>query len=228
MRPRRVLVVGHRRDLESVLGPQRACVVYEGYLERLARAGAVPLIAWPGELWDGGLLDWADAVVLVGGGDVDPAQFGSAAAGDAVDPERDRFEVALVLASRDRRIPLLGVCRGAQVLNVALGGSLREVAGHRQEALLGEPSHRVVFAPGSRLAGLVARPEAAVNSFHRWAVDRLGEGLAATAQSTDAVIEGVESTTGWWAVGVQWHAELLDADAGDLVFRGLVAAARGG
>jgi putative glutamine amidotransferase len=203
-------------------------VVYEGYLNRLTQAGGLALIAWPGGPWEDDFLDLAQGALLVGGGDVEPARFGSSARGDATDPARDIFEFSLVRKIRDRGIPLLGLCRGAQAMNVALGGSLKEAAGHRQESPLATPSHPISVEPGSRLAGLLPGKGVEVNSFHRWAVDRPGGGLAPTARSPDGAVEAIESTSDWWGVGVQWHAELLDGDRGDQLFRGLIAATRGG
>lgn len=219
----RILVVGHRREVDSPLGRQRACVVYEGYLDHLDRAGALSIIGWPGGPWADDVLDLVDGVLLVGGGDVDPARFGSRAQGDAMDAARDEFEVALVRKCRDRSVPLLGMCRGAQAMNVALGGSLKESGGHRQDLPLAAPSHPISLENGSRLARMLAAGEIAVNSFHRWAVDRPGQGLAVTATTPDATAEGIESTGDWWATGVQWHAELLDDGRASALFRGFVS-----
>jgi putative glutamine amidotransferase len=222
----RILVVGHRREVDSPLGTQRACVAYEGYLDHLDRAGALSVIGWPGGPWADDVLDLVDGVLLVGGGDVDPARFGSGAQGDAMDAARDAFEFALVRTCRDRKLPLLGMCRGAQAMNVALGGSLKESGGHRQDLPLADPSHPISLQRGSRLGRMFAADEIEVNSFHRWAVDRPGRGLAATAVTPDATVEGIESTDDWWAAGVQWHAELLDDDQGAALFRGFVSGVR--
>jgi putative glutamine amidotransferase len=221
----RVLVVGHGREVESVLGTHRACVVAEPYLRGLRQAGAIPVIAWAGMGNPAELLDLGDAVLLLGGGDVDPARFGSDVSGDAVDPERDEFEIGLVLASREAGVPLLGMCRGAQAMNVALGGTLRRVAEHRQGGALSSPSHGISLAKGSRLASLMDAPELLVNSFHRWAVDRPGVGMRVSVTAPDGTVEGIESETGWWAVGVQWHAELLPDRRTVALFQGLISPA---
>jgi putative glutamine amidotransferase len=221
----RVLVVGHGRDVESVLGTHRACVVHEAYVRALREAGAVPLITWAGTGEPGEFLDVADAVLLLGGGDVDPARFGSAARGDAVDPERDEFELEIVRSCQAAGVPLLGMCRGAQSMNVALGGTLRRIADHRQETALSSPSHAIALQNGSRLAGLLGGPDLQVNSFHRWAVDRPAEGTRVTATSPDGAIEGIESDTGWWAAGIQWHAELLGDRTAVRLFEGLISTA---
>jgi putative glutamine amidotransferase len=221
----RVLVVGHGRDVESVLGTHRACVVGEPYLRALRQAGAVPVIAWAGTGDPVGLLDVADAALLLGGGDVDPVRFGSDASGDAVDLERDEFEIALVLACRDAGIPLLGMCRGAQAMNVALGGTLRRVTGHRQPTALSSPTHGISLESGSLLGSLLDGGQLSVNSFHRWAVDRPAEGMRVSATAPDGTVEGIESETGWWATGVQWHAEWLPDRGTVELFRGLISSA---
>lgn len=226
MRRPRILVVGHGRDVESVLGTHRACVVGEPYLSALRLAGGIPLIAWAGTGGAAELLEVADAVLLLGGGDVDPARFGSDASGEAIDPDRDEFEVELVLACREEGVPLLGMCRGAQAMNVALGGTLRQIPEHRQSAALSSPSHRITLADGSRLASLLGTSELPVNSFHRWAVDRLAEGMRPAATAADGTVEGIESETGWWAVGVQWHAELLADQRAAALFSGLISTVR--
>jgi putative glutamine amidotransferase len=222
-----ILVVGHRREVDSPLGRQRACVVYEGYLEHLDRAGAQSIVGWPGGSWGDDVLNVVDGVLLVGGGDVDPTRFGSRAHGDAMDAARDDFEFALVRTCRDRSVPLLGMCRGAQAMNVALGGSLKESVGHRQDLPLASPTHPISLEDGSQLARMFGAAEIAVNSFHRWAVDRPGQGLAVSAVTSDDSVEGIESTSDWWATGIQWHAELLDDDRGSALFRGFVADVQG-
>jgi gamma-glutamyl-gamma-aminobutyrate hydrolase PuuD len=216
----RVLVAGHRRIVESPLGTQPACVVYDAYLKRLA-AVATPVVAWPGGSEIESLLAIADAVVLIGGGDVAPSRFGSQAEGQAVDPPRDELETELVLGCRERGLPVLGFCRGAQLLNVALGGTLKQVDGHVQTTALSQPVHEVNIEPGTRLASTVTSNRTRVNSFHRWAVDRPGEGLTVTARAADGVPEAVEADNGWHALGVQWHAELLEDGWAEALFRAL-------
>ncbi|MCI0634818.1 MAG: gamma-glutamyl-gamma-aminobutyrate hydrolase family protein [Actinobacteria bacterium] len=215
-----VLVAGHRRTVESPLGTLPACVVYDAYLERLSEV-ATPVVVWPGHPETGPLLDLADAVVLIGGGDVEPSRFGSQAAGQAVDPPRDELETALVLGARERGLPLLGFCRGAQLLNVALGGTLREVDGHVQTAALSQPTHEVTIEQDTRLASTVSPDRIEVNSFHRWAVDRAGDGLVVTARAGDGVAEAIEAADGWYALGVQWHAELLEDGRAEALFQAL-------
>jgi putative glutamine amidotransferase len=222
----KVLVAPHRRALDSLLGRHDGCVVPEGYLRLLHGAGALSLTTWMGEEDVDTLLEVADGVLLIGGGDIARESFAAAGETDAVDPERDDFESALVNGARERRLPLLGMCRGAQQLNVTLGGSLRRVHDHRQQEDLAQPTQAVSITSGSRMGGVFTMGEVKVNSFHRWAVDRTGKGLTAVATSADGVVEGIESTTEWWALGVQWHAELLDDPQSHSLFDGFVAVMR--
>jgi putative glutamine amidotransferase len=211
------------------------------YLEAIERAGAIPVILAP--LPDervGPLLDRLQGLCLSGGPDLDPGSYGASAHAQLgpTEPHLDAFELALARRAHARRLPMLAICRGAQLLNVARGGSLHQhvpdVVGedvcHRAGALHEHPaSHPVRIAPSSRLARLMGTTEAEVNSYHHQAVDRLGIGLRAVAWSQDGVIEGVEAQGPAFAVGVQWHAEcLLDRPEQRRLFEGFVRAARRG
>ncbi len=163
-----------------------------------------------------------DALVLVGGGDVDPATYGAPdhPAIDGTDPVRDASELALLRAALDADLPLLTICRGLQLLNVALGGTLcphlPDVLGHQGHRPAAGTFGRVevVTVPGSRTAGLWG-PRTEVSCSHHQAVDILGEGLVVTARSVeppcstvpDGVVEAVEMPGGPFVLGVQWHPE---------------------
>jgi gamma-glutamyl-gamma-aminobutyrate hydrolase PuuD len=220
----RILIAPHVRELDTVLGRLRASIVYEPFLEKIAAAGGQPLTAWPGSPDVDDLMAGADGVLLIGGGDIAPERFGPAADAVAVDRARDEFETRLVVAARAHRQPLLGVCRGAQLLNVAHGGTLRRLDGHRQEGDLTRPSHPVELVEGTRLAATLGTLELDVNSFHSWAPDALGRDLRISGVSADG-IEALEFAGPWWAIGIQWHLELLDDQASERLFGGLVAAA---
>jgi putative glutamine amidotransferase len=221
----RVVIAPHARDLDTALGPLHVSLVYDQFFSLIVAAGGQPLTAWAGSPDVDDLLDVADGVLLIGGGDVAPERFGLAAEADALDARRDEFETRLVLGARGRGTPVLGVCRGAQMLNVALGGTLRRVAGHRQDTDLSEPTHAVEITAGTRLTGIAGTDELAVNSFHSWAPDELGDGLRGSGAASDGVVEGFESDGPWWALGIQWHLELLDDPASQRVFDALVAEA---
>ena len=159
----------------------------------------------------------ADGLLLTGGGDVDPAEFAQGPSRDlgAVDPVRDAFEIALYRAYRQAGKPILGICRGVQLINVAEGGSLIQhlpaVDGswqHDQRDLRGTPFHHVDLAPDSRLADAFGSSRIRTNSFHHQAVDRVGAGLKVVARAGDGTIEALEGDGDPFLVGVQWHPEM--------------------
>lgn len=213
------------------------------YPRAIERAGGIPIVVPPllrlAEL--DRVLDAVDGLLLTGGEDVDPAHYGAARHPATEDPsaERDATELALVAAAHRRALPTLAICRGIQLLDVALGGTLvQDIPSERTDALAHDPEgardsrvHEVRLEPGSRLAEAIGTTCLTVNSFHHQAVDRIAEGLRATAWSPDGVIEGVEWGGGeWWALGVQWHPEEL-VDSGEewerRLFQAFVNRARG-
>jgi putative glutamine amidotransferase len=206
------------------------------YLRAVERAGGLPVVLPPLELDRiSPLLDRLSGVLLSGGPDLDPAGYGLAAHPELGDtePQLDVFEVQLAREADARGLPILGICRGAQALNVARGGTLHQhlpdvtdgSIAHRQRQPGTEVTHAVRVAPRSGLAAVVASRRVAVNSFHHQSVDRLGSGLRAVAWADDGVIEGIEGWGNSLLLGVQWHAEtLVDAPAHLALFRRLVTA----
>jgi putative glutamine amidotransferase len=186
------------------------------------------------------MLDGMAGLVLTGGEDVDPGHYGAAAhpAVGEVHAERDAFEIALVRAARARRLPTLAICRGLQVANVALGGTLvQDLPSERPTALphdgqwgRSDRVHALRVASGSRLAAAIGATDATINSLHHQAVGRVAEGLVAVAHAPDGVVEGVEwAGDDWWMTGVQWHPEELTATAEEwdrALFAAFAAAAR--
>jgi putative glutamine amidotransferase len=172
-----------------------------------------------------------DGLVMTGGADPDPALYGEApdAGLGEIEPDRDRWELGLITAALDRRIPMLCVCRGAQLLNIALGGTLvqhlDEAASH---ALWTSPRtdrcHIVRVAAGSRLAALYG-DTIATNSLHHQAVGRPGRGVVVTGEAEDGVVEGFEVDGHPQVLAVQWHPEML-AEQPDPAFAWLVEEAR--
>ncbi len=209
------------------------------YTQALEQVGAIPVVLPPlAEPAIGPLLDQLAGVCLSGGPDLDPSEYGESADPELGPtwPELDRFELELARGADRGGIPVLGICRGAQTLNVARGGDLRQhltpapehEVDHRQGVPGEQPTHPIQIEPDSRLAAIIGATELEVNSFHHQAVHRLGRGLRAVAHSPDGVIEAIEDPTVPFFVGVQWHAEYLinRADSRALL-RGLVEAARG-
>ncbi len=201
------------------VGPQRP----------LALAGAVPLILSRVEGTLGDQLDVCDGVVLGAGRDMDPRHYGQDPRDELgpTEPARDAFELELVERALDRGLPILGMCRGIQVLNVALGGTLVqdlalrpewaehpadrgwvhwkriEEASLRGEPLPPHPRHPIAIEPDSRLARALGTEEAEVDSFHHQAIDRLAPGLRAVARAPDGVIEAVELEGNVWGLAAQ-------------------------
>jgi putative glutamine amidotransferase len=170
------------------------------------------------------MLEGMAGLILSGGEDVDPAHYGAAAhpALGEVHARRDAFEIALVRAARVRRLPTLAICRGVQVVNVALGGTLvQDLPSERPAALAhdggwgrGDRVHALSVAGGSRLAGAIGATHATINSMHHQALARVADGLVAVAHAPDGVVEGVEwQADDWWMTGVQWHPEELTGTA---------------
>jgi len=207
------------------------------YMRAVEIAGGLPLALPPltTENVDA-LLDHLSGVLLTGGPDVDPSCYGAARHPELgpTDPVVDAFEIALCRQAYRRRIPILGICRGAQLLNVARRGTLHQhlpevtdgAVEHRQTEGGACTTHEVRVSPDSSLAQTTGGGPVKVNSFHHQAIDRLGLDLRPVAWSEDGLIEAVEATDGRFALGVQWHAETLISSAEQLaLFERLVDAA---
>jgi putative glutamine amidotransferase len=209
------------------------------YPRALERAATLPVVLAPlAEASIDALLERLSGLVLSGGPDIHPEAYG----GEVTDtlgpaePELDAFELALARRAMALGVPILGICRGSQVINVARGGSLHphlpDLAGAHVEhrhAEAGETArHRVKLEPGSDLSAVYdGRRSLDVNSFHHQAVDRLGDGLEVAALSPDGIVEAIEDTELDFCIGVQWHAETLtEGKVHPLLFTGLAASAR--
>jgi putative glutamine amidotransferase len=221
--------------------PLPGVALSDDYTEGVERAGGLPVVI--PFLSDDTLAQIAtrlDGLLLSGGEDVDPTTFGEEpmyGLGNVV-AERDRLEIALIHLMRAQGKPVLGICRGIQMLNVALGGTLyqdlpRQWKGkiqHAQKAARNHVSHRVKIEPGSRLAACFdGEKTLKVNSFHHQAIRKLAEPLRAVAWDAENLVEAVEATSGPFMLGVQWHPEnLWRTDTKTLgLFRALVEAVQG-
>src|SRR3954470_3871181 len=187
------------------------------YLRTLDAAGAIPVVLPPiGTDHLAPLIERLDGICLSGGPDLDPDAYGAVERHvelGPTEPSLDAFELALARAADERGVPILGVCRGAQALNVARGGTLHQhVAAHRQTEPATATTHGVHVDAGTLLAQLVGTRPLRVNSFHHQAVDVLGRGLRAVARAADGTIEAVEGSGARFLLGVQWHAEGLTAE----------------
>jgi putative glutamine amidotransferase len=208
------------------------------YLRTLDAAGAMPVVLPPvGDPEQ--LLDRLDGICLSGGPDLDPAAYGARDRHPELgptEPALDAFELALAGAALDRGLPVLAICRGAQALNVARGGTLHQhlpdlpatALTHRQCEAGESITHDVEIVAGTKLRRIVRSARLGVNSFHHQAVDRLGEGLRVSARAPDGTVEAIEDPRRPFVLGVQWHAEmLLEERPHRTLFEGLVTAAAG-
>jgi putative glutamine amidotransferase len=225
----RIAVLGRMSESASALR-YRAVVSSRALLESIWAAGGEPLtlVAAPGP--DG--FDWparllgVDGVLLPGGGDIDPSRYTSQARHPEiydVDPLQDEADFSLTRFALEVGLPLLAVCRGMHVLNVALGGTLEQHMEHPHRHL----RHRIHFDRDADLFG-AAEPDLDISCFHHQRIDRLGDGLTAVAHAEDGTIEAVTSDAQAWTVGVQWHPEdlALESPAALAVIKELVYRSR--
>jgi putative glutamine amidotransferase len=201
---------------------REAFLLSRAYVDALQGAGAIALMV-PPDPWieehPDDVLDGLDGLLLAGGADIDPRAYGEARHPKTTNtrPDRDRAEIALALRALDRDLPLLGICRGMQVLNVSLGGTLvqhlPDDVGHgdhrRSLGSFDNADHDVRLAPGSLAARAAGQIYHRTKSHHHQGVDRLGEELVASGWSVlDDLVEAVEVPDARWALGVQWHPEV--------------------
>lgn len=212
---------------------QEAVLLSRSYVEAVQQAGALVLMLPPDPVLlgdPGEVLDLLDGLVLAGGADIDPSSYGEASHPETVDtvPERDRFEIALVRAAIERDLPVLGICRGMQLINVAYGGSLLqhlpERFGHHEHlrvpGTFDGADHDVDLVEGTLAAQAAGETHHATKSHHHQGVDRLGEGLQISGCSAmDGLPEAIEIPERRFVLGVQWHPE---ADETSHVVRALV------
>jgi putative glutamine amidotransferase len=208
----------------------------ESYIRAVRQAGGRPVLLPPGEISadvdPADLLASFDGLLLIGGGDIEPRRYGASARKEiyGVEPDRDEDEIELVLAADRGSLPTLAICRGAQAVNIAFGGTLHQHL-PELEGLIphgtpggGKPVvHDVRIAPASRIRRATRAEGLACSSHHHQGIDRLGAGLVPTAWSEDSLVEGLERERGW-LVGIQWHPEDTAAndDAQQALFDELV------
>jgi putative glutamine amidotransferase len=216
-------------------GQPAAFSIPTGYVDAVRRSGAVPVIFPPGEPEPARLLEMVCALIVSGGGDINPNAYGGRHHETvySVCEERDAFEFDLTRAAlADTRVPLLCICRGLQVLNVVCGGTLHvHLPDHYGERVAHRTPprdtsvHPVRIDADSRLARILGTTHAQVRSWHHQAIDTLGDGLRPVAWAEDGVIEAVEHVEHPWCIGVQWHPEMQLDDVGQQrIFRALIGA----
>lgn len=230
-------LVGIAMSIRADRAPEQA-LLNASYIEAVQSAGGLPVLL-PPQLSPSALaalFDQLDGLLLTGGGDINPEWYDEPPHDSVrgVSTARDATEVAAIELARARALPLLAICRGMQMLNVALGGSLvQDIPTHVANAIAHAvpeprygPAHAVSVKPGSRLAGIVGGTDIEVNSRHHQSMRELGKGLEPVAWAPDGVIEGVELPHERFVVGVQWHPEdMIDEyDSARRLFAAFLAA----
>lgn len=227
-------ISGAAGDANTYLGTARWQGVATTYPRAVQRAGGAPVVLGPvlDEESVAAVLSRLDGLVLTGGGDINPGLYGhQTEMALGVDPDRDRLEHQLVVSALRAEVPVLAICRGMQMLNVACGGTLVQHLGDEAPHFdyAGATRHSVTVGPGSLLHRVTGSSPLTVNSLHHQAVLTVGTGLEVTARSEDGVVEALELSGRDDVLGIQWHPELLTEEPAHLaLFRWLVEmAARG-
>ncbi|MEX0890544.1 MAG: gamma-glutamyl-gamma-aminobutyrate hydrolase family protein [Gemmatimonadota bacterium] len=229
MNDRSLVAVTSSLDLEAGRSKRPSVFLYTNYLIALERMGLAGVLLTPSHSPESvdALLARCSGLVLSGGEDVAPSRYGEKPHPnlEEVLPERDEMECRAIQTAFELELPVLAICRGIQILNVYLGGTLYQDLHDQYETPLdhsqSQPwetrTHVVHVEPASRLCKLVDCEDLTINSFHHQAIKDLAPGLRVVARAEDGIIEGVESTEHDWVVGVQWHPERHEARAEDVL-----------
>ncbi len=225
MRPL-VGITAWRRTLDTYLGPEALQTLSTYYSDSVMNAGMTPVMfpnrQDPAEA--DRLVGLVEGVLLTGGDDIDPSSYGEReTTSRGNDPAVDAFEVAVVRAAQNQDKPVLAICRGLQLLNVAMGGSITQeigVPGTAHEPITAESEadevnsrrHVVAFEEGSWISEIYGAGEAKVNTLHHQGIARVAQGLIVEGRSDDGLIEAARCDGEWWALGVQWHPERMEGD----------------
>ncbi len=226
------MAVRERSPLIAVTGPTRGSHAPKFLVQLALRlAGARTELLTPAypkpEIQDA-----ADGVVITGGHDIDPVLYAAAPeVKPKYDPERDALESAVIERALERGLPLLGICRGAQLLNVRLGGNLFQELRSRRKHTSNRwtifPLKTLCIEPDTELQRLIGSDRARINSLHNQGIDQLGEGLVVAGRDLDGIVQAIEAPLHYWLRGVQWHPEFLLYNRGQRrLFTSLVEAAR--
>lgn len=229
-------LIGIGSDVLQNEGERDRAFVFTTYIESLKRAGAVPVLIPPQPENAADLVETLDGILLAGGDDCDPAEYGEEKhpTCETMDPRRQKNDLGLAKLARERRIPTLGICLGVQVMNVAAGGTLIQDIGSAVDTDIdhaSEPSdrhrHDVHIDSSTTLGRILGDQELNVNSSHHQAIGRVADGLRVTAKAPDGIVEGLEDPSHPFYVGVQWHPEDMPGESSaSAIFGAFVEAAR--
>jgi len=213
-------------DLRAGSHGRPQVVLYGAYVAALDAAGLAAVLVSPSHSLDSieSLVAHCSGLVLSGGGDIDPRRYGEEPGPglDSVSAERDEAESRALNAAMERGMPIFGICRGIQLMNVCFGGSLYQdidrdrpmpSVAHQQEGPWSARSHHVTIHEQSLLRRIVGEPEIQINSFHHQAIKDVAPSLAVTAVAEDGLVEAVEMREYPWGLAVQWHPERHEASA---------------
>jgi putative glutamine amidotransferase len=229
-------IIGIGSDVQSPEGKRESAFTYLTYVEAVRRAGAIPVVIPPQPENAEQLMRELDGFLLAGGFDCDPKAYGEDPHStiEPMDARRQANDLALAEAARKHEVPMLGICLGLQVMNVAAGGTLIQDIDSQHETEIrhaSEPEdrgrHDVIIEKGTRLAGVLPALELNVNSSHHQAVGKVGQGLRVTALAPDGIVEGVEDPKHPFYLGVQWHPEDMTGEgSASALFAAFIEAAR--
>ena len=217
-------ITSWKRRLDTFYGSDTLQTLSAFYTDSVTAAAMTPVM-FPSSLDPeeaDRLVGLVDGVLVSGGDDIDPTTYGELnTSSTKVSGDADQFEIAVVDAARRQGKPLLAICRGMQLLNVAFGGTLKQevtsedgvhdlISDDHEE--MNARRHVVVFEPDSLLSAIYGADEAKVNTLHHQGVDRLANGLIVEGKTDDGLVEAARCDGSWWALGVQWHPERLEGD----------------
>lgn len=229
-------IIGIGADVLVTPGERDRAFVYVTYAEAVRRAGAIPVVLPPQPENAAQLMATLDGFLLAGGHDCDPALYGEECHPTvaAMDARRQANDLALAEAARAQRVPMLGICLGLQVMNIAAGGTLIQDIESQHDTDIQHASvpedrarHDVIIEQGTHLASVLPAGEYNVNSSHHQAVRKVGQGLRVTAHAPDGIVEGIEDPQHPFYLGVQWHPEDMTGEASSSeLFGAFIEAAR--
>lgn len=229
-------IIGIGSDIESPPGKREQAFAYLTYVEAVRHAGGIPVLVPPQPENADLLMKELDGFLLAGGDDCDPSVYGeqSHPTVEPMDSRRQSNDLALAEAARKQQVPMLGICLGVQVMNVAAGGTLIQDIDTQHETEIrhaSEPEdrgrHDVIIEQGTHLASVLPASELNVNSSHHQAIRKVGEGLRVTALAPDGIVEGLEDPRHPFYLGVQWHPEDMSGEeSASTLFAAFIEAAR--
>ena len=221
-------VIGITPDYDSINSRYK---IHQDYVSAIIDVGGNPIMLFPKDT----IPPFIDGIIFSGGGDIDPLLFAEEPLRESgeISPLRDNFELSLCKLALEKNIPILGICRGMQIMNIALGGTIYQdirvqtnsTLKHSQQAPRSYGTHSIFVQENTLLSSLWEKPHTTVNTFHHQAVALPGDGFQVCARSQDGLIEAIEHTENSFAMGVQWHPEAMETEEQKKLFSAFLKAA---